>query len=192
MVQKLAVLSLVLLGVTSCSGTRSAAVIPVQSKDKQLSCREIVLEMNEAEEYKKSAEKNKNPDVRSFLAPLGYAYTLTSANEAIAASEERIRYLKEVYQISGCETNANARTGLTAEQLKGTTFTSGFPTPTQQQMQTAPYVPPQQVAPQYYQPAPQPQFMQVPQGYAPPQPQQYQYAPVPQQPTQQQLRGHTF
>jgi hypothetical protein len=181
MVQKAVVLSVVILGLTSCSGTRSASVIPVQSKDKQLSCREVLLEMNEAEEYKKSAEKNKNPDVRSFLAPLGYAYTVTSANEAITASDERIKYLKDVYQISGCENGGTSRkTGLTAEQLKGTTFTSGYPTPTQQQMQTTPYAPAPAPTQQYVPVPQQPQFMQAPQGYAP-------VAPAPQE-----LKGHTF
>ena len=121
---------LMLLALTNCSGVRSNSVVPVQSKDKQLTCREIVLEMNEAEQYKLSAEKNKNPDVRSFLAPLGYVYTLTSANDAIDSSEKRINYLREVYQISGCTSGAS---GLTDQQLRGHTFMGGFPTPSPQQ-----------------------------------------------------------
>ena len=47
-----------LILLTSCSGVRSSAVVPVQSKDKLLSCREILLEKNEAEQYKIAAEKN--------------------------------------------------------------------------------------------------------------------------------------
>lgn len=124
------IVALSLLAITSCSGVRSNAVVPVQSKDKQLTCREIVLEMNEAEQYKASAEMNKNPDVRSFLAPLGYVYTMTSANDAIDASEKRISYLREVYQISGCTSGAS---GLTDQQLRGHTFMGGFPTPNAQQ-----------------------------------------------------------
>ena len=119
----------------SCSGVRSNAVVPVQSKDKQLTCKELVLEMNESEQYKAAAETNKNPDARSFLAPLGYVYTMTSANDAIDASEKRIAYLREVYQISGCTSGAS---GLTDQQLRGHTFMGGFPTPTTQQ-QRSPY-----------------------------------------------------
>lgn len=124
-----------LLTIVGCSGIRSNAVVPVQSKDKQLTCREMLLEMNEAEQYKAAAEKNKNPGVRSFLAPLGYVYTLTSADEAIEASEKRISYLRDVYQISGCTSGAS---GLTDQQLRGHTFTGGFPTPSPQQ-QRLPY-----------------------------------------------------
>lgn len=110
----------------ACSGVRSTAVVPIQSKDKQLTCREVLLEMNEAEEYKKAAENNKSPGARSFFAPLGYMYTLSSASEAIEASDKRINYLQDIYRISGCESGAS---GLTAEQLRGHTFGSGFPTP---------------------------------------------------------------
>lgn len=116
-----------LLALGACSGVRSAMVVPVQSKDKQLTCKEILLELNEAEEYKVAAEKNRQPDVRSFLAPLGYMYTLTSAADAIQAANERIQYLNEVYGISGC--TGDQGQGLTEEQLRGHTFTGGYPTP---------------------------------------------------------------
>ena len=129
----IAVLSI--LALSACSGVRSNAVVPVQSKDKQLNCKEIILEMNEAEQYKSAAENNKNPDMRSFLAPLGYMYTMTSANEAIDSAEKRINYLREVYQISGCTSGAS---GLSEQQLRGHTFMGGFPTPTPQQ-QRLPY-----------------------------------------------------
>lgn len=123
--------------VAGCSGVRSSSVVPVQSKDKMLNCREIVLEMNEAEQYKSAAERNKNPDVRSFFAPLGYVYTLTSADEAIEASEKRIAYLQDIYNLSGCggvqQSPYAGRPRLSQEQLRGHTFTGGFPTPSPQQ-----------------------------------------------------------
>ncbi len=125
MQKSLAGLALIIV-LSSCSGVRSSAVVPLQSKDKQLTCREVMLEINESEEYKKTAEANKNPGVRSFIAPLGYAYTLSSANEAIEASDKRIAYLQDIYRISGCGGGA---AGLTEEQLRGHTFGSGFPTP---------------------------------------------------------------
>lgn len=85
-----------------------------------------MLEINEAEEYKKTAENNKDPGIRSFIAPLGYAYTLESANDAIDASNKRIAYLQDVYRISGCNGGASS---LTEEQLRGHTFGGGYPTP---------------------------------------------------------------
>lgn len=124
MVRYLVLISFLFLA--SCSGIRSASVVPVQSKDKQLTCRDILLEINEAEQYKAAAEKNKNPGMRSFLAPLGYMYTITSAEEAIQASEERMKYLQEIYVLSGC--TATGGVGLSPEQMRGHTFQSGYPT----------------------------------------------------------------
>ncbi len=124
--QRLLPLVLLVL-LASCSGIRSAAVVPIQSKDKQLTCRDILLEVSEAEQYKVAAEKNKDPGLRSFIAPLGYMYTLTSADEAIDASNQRIKYLQEVYQLSGC--TAGGPAVLSPEQMRGHTFTSGYPTP---------------------------------------------------------------
>ena len=124
-IRQLLLMSSVLV-ISSCSGVRSTSVVPVQSKDKQLTCREIMLEINEAEQYKKAAEGNKDPGLRSFIAPLGYAYTLSSANDAMEASDKRITYLQDIYRISGCGGGAQ---GLTDEQLRGHTFGGAFPTP---------------------------------------------------------------
>src|SRR5688572_26501025 len=120
------ILPLMLLALVSCSGIRSPAVVPIQSKDKQLTCRDILLEVSEAEQYKVAAEKNKDPGLRSFIAPLGYMYTLSSAEEAIEASDQRIKYLQEVYQLSGCTTGGPVT--LSPEQMRGHTFTGGYPT----------------------------------------------------------------
>lgn len=114
--------------IAACSGVRSASVVPVQAKDKQLTCRELLLEVNEAEQYKIAAEKNKDPGLRSFFAPLGYMYTQTSADEAITASQERIRYLQEVYQLSGCTAGGAPMQSLNPEQMRGHTFGGGYPT----------------------------------------------------------------
>jgi hypothetical protein len=123
------VVALLVFVLAACSGVRSASVVPVQSRDKQLNCREILLEINEAEQYKYAAERNTNPDLRAFIAPLGYMYTMTSANDAIESSNKRIAYLQEVYNLSGCGNNMyGGPSGLTDEQMRGHTFTGGFPT----------------------------------------------------------------
>lgn len=126
---------------TSCSGIRSNSVVPVQSKDKELTCKELILEINEAEEYQVAAEKNKTSDIRTYLAPIGYMYTVSSANEAIEASDNRIAYLKEVYQISGCSSGASR---MQDKQLRGYQF---GPPRTSQQYQPQGFPPLQQSAP---------------------------------------------
>ena len=127
------IVALSILAIAGCSGIRSNAVVPVQSRDKQLTCREILLEMNEAEQYKVAAVKNEDLSVRSFFAPFGYIYTLSSAGDAIESSDKRIAYLDDIYKISGCAGGASL---LTEQQLRGHSF-GGAPTgiPQQQQQQ---------------------------------------------------------
>ena len=51
-------LSLLAITLVSCGGETSTKVKSLQRKDKLLTCKEILLEMNEAEFYKSMAEKN--------------------------------------------------------------------------------------------------------------------------------------
>ena len=60
---------------TACTSQRSDKVASLQKKDKFLSCHEVQLEMNEAEFYRSTAEKNKGPSVRNVMMPLGYIST---------------------------------------------------------------------------------------------------------------------
>jgi hypothetical protein len=107
MIKKICMLGSVLLLATACSSTGGAGSTPkvqaMQKKDKQLSCKEILLEMNEAEFYKGMANKNKGPRLKNVLMPLGYISTYMNAEEAIEASNARVSYLDKVYDIMGCE-----------------------------------------------------------------------------------------
>lgn len=90
---------------SSCSGgsEESTAVKSMQKNDKKLSCKEILLEMNEAEFYKKMAYKNRGPKLKNVLMPLGYISTYMNADEAIGAAEARVSYLDRIYEIMGCD-----------------------------------------------------------------------------------------
>jgi len=88
---------------TACSGTKSMKVSSMKKSDKNLNCQEIMLEVNEAEFYRNSAEKNKNPGVSSLLMPIGYLYTYTSAQQAVNAADSRIDYLNRIYDIMKCD-----------------------------------------------------------------------------------------
>jgi len=87
----------------ACAGEKSVKVSSMQKKDKNLSCREIMLEINEAEFYRNTAEKNKNPGIKSLLMPLGYVSTYLDAEEAAGAADARISYLNRVYDIMKCD-----------------------------------------------------------------------------------------
>src|SRR5690348_14591430 len=83
-------ISLTLLGLCACAGKDSVKVSPLQKKDKTMSCSEVMLEINEAEFYRKTAEHNKNPDVKTLLMPLGYISTYMNAKDATDAADARI------------------------------------------------------------------------------------------------------
>lgn len=92
-----------MLGLTACSGEMSEKVRAMQRKDKNLSCKEILLEMNEAEFYKKTAYRNKGPKLKNMLMPLGYISTYMDADEAIEAANARVSYLERIYEIMDCD-----------------------------------------------------------------------------------------
>lgn len=94
----------VALTVSACgTPVRSKKVKAMQRKDKLLTCKEILLEMNEAEFYRSTAERNKGPSVRSVLMPLGYISTYMDAEEAARAANARVDYLDRIYQIMDCD-----------------------------------------------------------------------------------------
>lgn len=102
--------SLILL--SACSSDKSShAVKALQKKDKKLSCKEILLEMNEADFYKKMAYKNKGPRLKNVLMPLGYISTYMDAEEAINAADARVDYLDKIYDIMRCEQKAEQEDG---------------------------------------------------------------------------------
>ena len=84
----------VVLSVSACAGDRSTKVSVMQKKDKNLSCREIQLEQNEVEFYRKTAQKNKNPKLKNLLMPLGYISTYVDAEDAIFSSQRTCWLLK--------------------------------------------------------------------------------------------------
>ena len=96
---------LVLAGVTSilaaCACPHSVRVQPVQRKDKLLSCKEIVLEINEAEYYRRIAAQAKTDNVDIF-SPFCQMHSLRSAEESVQAADKRLEYLNQIYDLMGC------------------------------------------------------------------------------------------
>ncbi len=98
------------LFLTACAGDKSVKVASLQKKDKNLSCSEVMLEINEADFYRKTAERNKGPKVKSLLMPLGYISTYVNAEEAIGAAAARVDYLNRIYEILDCDNLNTANT----------------------------------------------------------------------------------
>lgn len=144
------------------SAETSKRVEALQKKDKQLTCKEILLEMNEAEFYKGMANKNKGAKLKYVLMPLGYISTYMDAEEAIEASNARVSYLNKIYEISGCNGMGGSDTAPANYQQPQQPYYG-----TQQQMvQNAPQVryqvQPQVTAPMHPQTAAMPVFEEAP------------------------------
>lgn len=88
---------------TACEGKESVKVAELQKKDKKLSCKEIKLEINEADYYRKAAQQNKSPTVGNLLMPLGYISTYVDAEDASHAAQARIDYLNRISEILKCD-----------------------------------------------------------------------------------------
>lgn len=108
--KKTLLISLLLVAVTvlttacgSDTEEKSVRVKSLQKADKNLSCREILLEMNEAQFYNKMAHKNRGVKLKNVLMPLGYISTYMDSEEAIDAAQARVEYLDKIYEIMRCE-----------------------------------------------------------------------------------------
>lgn len=171
------------VALVACAGKESEKVATMQKKDKNLTCREVLLEQNEAEFYKSSAQKNKSPDVKAVLMPLGYISTYMSADEAVSAASAREEYLGRIYEIMDCDNKlqmANRKNKLVSRQMADTMDNSedGTPNPAPVMQPTAQ---PVVAIPQGYVIPPQQQMVARPQPMSyQPVPQQMYYKPVPQ------------
>lgn len=109
MLKKIMLLGILSVSVVACGGggsENSNAAVKVKSlqkNDKNLSCREILLEMNEAQFYNKMAHKNRGVKLKNVLMPLGYISTYMDSEDAIGAAQARVEYLDRIYEIMHCE-----------------------------------------------------------------------------------------
>ena len=108
MLKKMMMFSALSLALTACGGSGSddqsvPKVKSLQKNDKNLSCREILLEMNEAQFYNKMAHKNRGVKLKNVLMPLGYISTYMDSEDAIGAAQARVEYLDKIYEIMHCE-----------------------------------------------------------------------------------------
>jgi hypothetical protein len=126
MIKHAVLLSSLLLGLAACAGDTTPQIQAMQRKDKQLSCKEILLEMNEAQFYQKAALKNKGPKLKNILMPLGYISTYMDAQEASDAAIARVEYLDKVYNIMDCDGESRAPGGAAATSSSNAPRVSGI------------------------------------------------------------------
>ena len=150
----------------SACGERSQKVEPLKRGDKNLSCSDIMLEINEADQYKNMAYEKRQLGIKSIVMPLGYIDTYMSADEAIAAADSRVQYLNKIYEIKNCDAQSSAQQ---TSQARPQTSDAQIQNTIQRSMMTQ--QPQRQAPPVYYQQQAQPQ-QNYGYGY-PAQPQRY-------------------
>lgn len=143
MFKKIMTVTIASLALTACASDKSPRVTSLQKKDKNLSCSQVQLEINEAEFYRKTAEKNKSPKIKSLLMPIGYVYTYVDAEKAIEQSDQRIDYLNRIYDILDCDNPAARAAQERATSVRNRGYAGSYSPEANQ----AGYVPQQQ----YYQ-----------------------------------------
>lgn len=98
-----ACMTMMAVALSACGGKHSPRAAPVTTYDKNLSCDELKLEMNDAMYVRKTAEENRGLRARNILWPFGYPATYMSAEEAIESADRRLEYIQSVYAAKGCE-----------------------------------------------------------------------------------------
>lgn len=85
---------------------RSVAVERVKMEDTQLTCAQLLSEIQEADRFRKAAEDNKGVTGTNAAAALLFRpalfVTYSDANEAIRAADERKAHLTKLYSEKSC------------------------------------------------------------------------------------------
>ncbi|MCD6035120.1 MAG: hypothetical protein K0R63_861 [Rickettsiales bacterium] len=107
----------------SCSCPYVYELDSFQPNDKDKSCNEIVMEINEAEYYRKKAENNKGSQLGYYLNPFCYPSGFLSSDRSIRSAEERLDYLNQIYEMRGCgrqnrQSGAAAGAGVPGQRLQ--------------------------------------------------------------------------
>jgi hypothetical protein len=97
-------------GLLSCTCATPLKVSEIQVSDKKLSCKEIILEINEAEHYRELAEQERGVSFGNMLMPICWVTSYVDANQAINAAEERIKYLGHIYDVIDCGGKSDSKT----------------------------------------------------------------------------------
>lgn len=80
----------------------SQHVTSMRSLDKQLSCEELLLEINESEFFMTRAERDKSFGMTDVIWPVGYVSDVMDANDAIETAMDRRDYLSRIYEVKRC------------------------------------------------------------------------------------------
>lgn len=86
----------------SCTCGVPLKVTAIQRSDKKLACKDIILEINEAEHYREAGGKAKGIGMGEALMPICWVTGFIDGTEATQSANERIEYLGHIYDLLDC------------------------------------------------------------------------------------------
>jgi hypothetical protein len=91
----------------SCTCGVPLRVTSIQRSDKKLTCKDIILEINESEQYRQEAANAKGIGLGEALAPICWVSGYVDGTQAIKAANARIDYLGHIYDLMDCGGNGS-------------------------------------------------------------------------------------
>lgn len=94
--------SIAVLALASCTCKAPHKLKPIQQTDKKLTCKDVLMEINEAEFRKKEALDASAVSGGQVLLPLCWLPSYFSARNAVEAADDRLEYLTQIHDVLGC------------------------------------------------------------------------------------------
>lgn len=89
-------------GLAACTCATPIVVTEIQKSDKKLTCKDIILEINEAEHFKELARQEKGIGFGNMFMPFCWVSSYVDAGKAVDAANARISYLGHIYDVLDC------------------------------------------------------------------------------------------
>jgi len=86
----------------SCTCANPLIVSEIQKSDKKLTCKDVILEINESEHYRDLAAREEGIGFGEALMPVCWVSSFVNASRARKAAEDRISYLGHIYDVMDC------------------------------------------------------------------------------------------
>lgn len=96
------ILFILLIALSSCNCDEPLKVSSIQKTDKKLACKDIVLEINEAEHYREEAKLSKGVSLSNIFAPTCWVTGYIDSAQAVDSANARIDYLGHIYDLLDC------------------------------------------------------------------------------------------
>jgi hypothetical protein len=87
---------------SSCTCGTPMKVSSIQKSDKKLTCKDIILEINEAEHFREEGLKEKSISAGEALMPTCWLSGYLDGNKAAKQANSRIEYLGQIYELMDC------------------------------------------------------------------------------------------